>query len=210
MVAFLSAIGGVTTATIAASGTIPIGTFWKDHETGFFKTTIQQGTFNATTNQLSLNGGNVRGTNFIKVTNATSGVVYVQGTDYTVNLNNGVVTRILAAAGGTIPAAATIDVWYTYSLTAAQVQLFGVGANYDRSPDDTQGSGKIAVVEGWGHIWTDQFDVTQTYALNDSLRSNAASLWTTATTAFSICGRVIHVPTASNPWLGVNQIPVAA
>lgn len=207
MVAFLRNIGGVATATVAASGTVPIGTFWKDAETGFFRTTVEQHSF-AAAGTFSVNGGNFRGTAFVKITNSTNAITYTQGTDYTINTTSGVVTRV---AGGTIVALQTVNVWYTYSITARDIQRFGTGSNYDRAPDDTQGSGKIAVVEGWAHIYTDQFDPTQTYNLNASLYPDANSRWTTNNLGtYSMIGRVIQTPSVASPFLGVNQIPVAA
>jgi hypothetical protein len=205
MVAFLTTVAGVVTATVAASGSVPIGTFWKDAETAFYRTTLETGTFDGN-DQVLLRNSPVRGTAYIKVTNSGGGTVYTNGTDYTVNLSNGIVNRV---AGGSITAGQAVIVWYTYSITARDMQRFGYGSNYDRIPDDTTGSGKIAIVEGWAHVWTDQYDTRQTYTLNAPLRSNAASLWTTQATTYPVCGRVIGLPTVSNPYLGVAQIPVA-
>jgi hypothetical protein len=95
-------------ATTAASGTIPIGTFWKDHNVSYVRSTVENQTFSAASNDISLSKGNVHNTGTIKVTNAAGTVVYVQGVDYTVNTVNGVVSRI---AGTTIAATATVVVW---------------------------------------------------------------------------------------------------
>lgn len=205
MVAFLAEVNGATVATVAASGTVPIGTFWNDHNLSYERATLESHTFNAN-NIVTVNGGNIHSTGAVKVTSEDGATVHTQGVDYTVNTTNGVITRV---AGQGIAAAATVVVWYTYIVSAAAINYFG-GTNYDRVPDDCLGSSQIAVVEGWAHIYTDQFDVTQTYALNDSLRADANSQWSTAATAYPICGRVVKVPTVSDPWLGVCQITVAA
>jgi len=212
MVAFLTTSGGVTVATTAASGTVPIGTFWKDSALTYIRTTVETATFGAA-GTINLLKGNVRGTGFIKVTNAAGTVVYTQGVDYSVATANGVVTRL---GGGAIVALASVVVWYSYNLQNTQVywdnvstQWTAVGQNYDRQPDDTLGSGKITVCAGDALIYVDQYDVTQTYTLNAPLYSDANSFWTVAAGYTNACGRVISVPTANDPFLGVQQITVA-
>lgn len=207
MVAFLGTYNGVSVATVAASGEMPIGTFWKDHDLSYIRSIVENGTFDAN-NVLTLSQGNVRSTAKIKVTSST-GTVYTQGVDYTVNITSGVVTRV---GGAGITALATVVIWYEYSILASDISYKG-GTNYDRVPDDTLGGdGLITVVEGWAHIFTDQYDVAQNYTVGASLRADANSLWTTATglTMSSIVGTVLAIPTVSSPWLGVRQLPVAA
>lgn len=211
MVAFrgLNAVG-VAVATTAVSGLVPIGTFWKDRAATYRRTTVENGTFNAN-NIIALSAGNIRAANAVRVTNA-AGVAFTQNVDYTVTLANGVVTRLVA---GAIAALATVVVWYEYNLQVGTEHWDRVstqwtqGVNYDRQPDDTLGSGEITVAEGDAKLFTDQFDPTQTYALNNVLRSDATSRWTTAVTIYSRCGRVIQVPTANDPFLGLDQIRVA-
>lgn len=201
MVAFLRQVGTsiyATTATLAPSG-IPIGTFWKDHNLGYFRTTVESKTFDAA-DVIYLTNGSLMSTAKIQVT-STTGTIYGLGADYTVALANGVITRVTL---GSITPGETVIVTYEYSITAAQISYYG-GVNYDRMPDDTLGSGQIAVVEGWAHIYTDQYDVAQVYTLNAPLRSNLASLWTSAVTGFAICGRVVEPPTVSRPYLGLVQ-----
>ena len=214
MVAFLTTSGGSVVATTAASGTVAIGTFWKDRASTWVRSNVESGTFDAN-NQISLSKGNILSTAFVKVTNSGGGTVYTQGVDYTANTTNGVITRL---AGGSIAASATVVVWYRYTLQGASVywdnastQWTASGHNYDRQPDDTLGSGKITVAEGDAKIYTDQYDPTQTYALNTALRPDATtSLWTSAAGALSVCGRVIKVPTAADPFLGIQQVTVTA
>ena len=215
MVAFLGSVAGVTVATVAASGDTPIGTFWKDAATTNVRGAIESGTFNAG-GTINLQKGNVSSTAFIKVTNAAGTVTYTQGVDYSVATANGVVTRI---GGGAILALATVVISYRYNLVVGQDHWdnastrWSQGVNYDRQPNDTIGSGKVTVVEGDAIIYTDQYDPTQTYTLNAVLRADANSLWSTVgagTGISSVCGRVIEVPSASDPFLGVAQIRVTA
>ena len=213
MVAFLTTnASGVTVATTAASGTVPIGTFWKDSALTYLRSTVEAGTF-AAANTINLSKGNVLNTGTIKVTSSTGVTTYTQGTDYTVSTTNGVVTRL---AGGNITALQAVIIWYTYTLQQTQVywdnvstQWTAAGQNYDRQADDTLGSGKITVAEGDAKLYTDAYDVTNTYAVNNPLYSDSASLWTSTAGYTSACGRVISVPTATDPFLGVQQITVA-
>lgn len=206
MVAVLMTSGaGIVMATTAASGHVPIGTFWKDHNVSYVRSTIESRTFNAA-GTITLQHPNVNGTANIKVTNVAGTTTYTQGVDYTVTIANGLVARIV---GGGIAALATVVVWYEYIVPANQINWNG-GTNYDRQPDDTLGSGEISVAEGDAKIYTDQFDVTQTYVLNAQLRSDALSRWTSGAGVTSVCGRVLKVPTAADPFLGVQQVTVTA
>jgi hypothetical protein len=205
MIAFLMQSGTTiyaTTAANAVSGAVPIGTFWKDHNLGYYRSTVESKTFDAA-NQITLTNGSLISTAKVRVA-STAGVVYTLGADYTVTLANGIVTRL---GGGLIAAGQTVIVTYEYSVTAAEIVAYG-GTNYDHVPDDTLGSGSISVIEGWAHIYTDQYDVEQTYTLNAPLRSNAESKWTSATTAYSVCGRVIEPPSVGKPYLGICQTTV--
>jgi len=212
MVAFLTTnAAGLIVATTAASGTVPIGTFWKDSALTYIRTAIESGTFNVG-GTINLKKGNVVGTGFIKVTNSAGTTVYTQGVDYTVSTTNGVVTRL---GGGAIAALATVLVWYSYNLQTTQVYWDNVstgytaaGQNYDRQPDDTLGSGKITVAEGDAKVYTDQYDVNQTYTLNAALYSDTASLWTPIAGVTPMCGRVRSVPSANDPYLGIQQLTV--
>ena len=212
MIAFLATSGGAVVATTAPSGTVPIGTFWKDHNTTWQRTTIESRTFGTAApvnNLINLRHSPLVSAATIRVTNAAGTVVFTQGTDYTNAVANGVLTRL---ATGTIVAGATVLIWYSYNIPANQINQAGPfeqgGTNYDRQANDTVGSGKITVVEGFAHIYTDQFDPAQAYVMNANLRSDALSRWTTAVTAWPVCGRVISLPTAAYPYLGVRQIPV--
>lgn len=214
MVAFLTTdASGVVVATTAASGDVPVGTFWKDADSTWRRTTVESATF-SDSGTINLSGGNVASSSDIKVTNSAGTTTYTQGTDYTVSLTNGVVTRV---AGGSIAAEASVVVWYAYTLSAAAVAWDKAGTrdtrgvNYDRQPDDTLGSSQITVVEGDAKIYTDQYDPTQTYTLNAALTWDSDSRWTSDTSSGNtVCGRVIKVPTASDPFLGLDQIRVTA
>lgn len=207
MVAFLATTGtGTTVVTTAASGTVPIGTFWKDHNIVYARSTVEQHTF-AAANTLTVQHANVFG-GYISVTNVAGTVQYTNGLDYSVNATNGIITNLLVG----IPALATVIVAYTYVIPGNQINFNG-GSNYNQQPDDTLGSSSISVAEGDAKLYTDMYDVRRTYALNDTLRSDSNSLWSNhpAGAGFSsVCGRVIQVPTVAYPYLGIQQVTVTA
>lgn len=211
MVAFLTTnASGVVVATTAASGTVPIGYFFNDSAAAMVRATIETGTFNAN-NIITVLKGNFHAAGSVKVTNAAGTVTYTQGVDYNLTLANGVVTRI---GGGSIAASASVVIWYEYNVSSQQLASENAstrwvfGQDYNQGSNASLGSGAIAVVEGDAQLFTDQFDPTQTYVLNAVLRSDAASRWTTAASGYPVCGRVISVPTASDPFLGIEQVRV--
>lgn len=215
MVAFLgSDANGNPIATTAANATamVPIGTFWKDAAVSYVRSWVEEATFNSN-DIITLSKGNISSAANVKVTNVGGTVTFTQGVNYSVTAANGVITRIAGISSG-----ATVTVWYTYTVQAGHefwentATKWSTGSNYDRQANDTLGSGKITVVEGDATLYTDQFDTTQAYTLNAALRADTNSLWTTASGAgtSSICGIVRKVPTASDPFLGVAQIRVAA
>ncbi|MFA5132625.1 MAG: hypothetical protein WC444_04885 [Candidatus Paceibacterota bacterium] len=201
MVAFLAVDGnGVTVATTAPSGTRPIGTFEKDQGLAYERSSVEQHTFDAN-NQILVKHPFVTAGKAEGKLQSLAGVVYTENVDYTVNLTNGVITRVV---GGAIAAGETVDVWYRYTVKAGDTMWNG-GTNLDRVPDDTLGSGQITVIEDWAHIWTDQFVVTDQFAVGDELRPAADSRWTNQVNGHPVCGMCIHVPSPDNPLLGVRQ-----
>lgn len=215
MVAFLTTnAAGTTVATTAAgaSGTLPIGTFWKDRATGFTRAFVESGTFNAA-GTISLSKGNVTATSMIKVTSSTGGTVYTQGVDYSVTLANGVITNL----GVGIAALATVVISYMHTVPAGQEHLeynstqWTTGVNYDRVANDTLGSGEVTIVEGDATLYTDQYDPSQTYSLNMAVGADASSLWTPLASAVTnACGFVVSLPTANDPFLGVKQVRIVS
>jgi hypothetical protein len=207
-VAFLAVnSAGITVATTAASGTIPIGCFWKDRANSVVRTSVERLTFDSTGLATASKGNFIGG---VRVVNITGTIIYTEGVDYSVSLPNGTLT----ALGGLLAAGDIVDVSFTYTPPAGREYWDNVstqwskGVNYDRQPDDTLGSGLITVVEGDAIIYTDMYDTAQVYALNDHLQSDAQSRWTTAVGVTSPIGRVVKVPTAADPFLGVAMTRV--
>lgn len=220
MVAFLveDATGSpmVTTAANCASGVInvPIGTFWKDASAQYVRTWGEDVTFDSN-NVATFSKGNFHSLAELRVCNTAGTVDYSIGVDFNAVAVNGLLTRL----SGSIPASATVTVFATYNVMAGQEWYENTstqwtnGSTYDRLANDTLGSGKITIVEGIATLFTDQYDVTQTYQLNDTLRSDANSKWTNLPAGAglsSACGRVVKVNTATDPFLGLVQVRVVA
>lgn len=130
---------------------------------------------------------------------AAGGTVYNLTTDYTVNATNGTVTRAVAS---TISSGQTVYVSYTYQKTTAEMDRDG--KNFLLNNDDSQGSNKMTVIQGMSTIYTDQFETNRVYAVNDAIYcSGNGKLTNSAVSAYRI-GRVVSVPTASDPYLGVE------
>lgn len=200
------------TATVAASGDVPIGTFWGTHTPAtnlHLRSTMENITFSATTNQATVRKRNIYV--FCKITDTTGATTYTYGVDYDYNIATGVVTNLLAgiAAGATV----TITYFYTVGTTAIYGDLastrWSTGENYDKIPDDASGSGKIAVAEGDAQIYTDMYDVTQSFTLGQALMCGVIGMWYPALPLANPLGYVIHVPTITDPFLGVQQVTIA-
>jgi hypothetical protein len=140
------------------------------------------------------------------------GTLYASGTDYTLSTTNGTVTRL--SAGG-IASGATVFVTYTFQLTNQDITSGvnapgNVGLNFNLNNDDTAGSGKIVLIQGLSTVFVDQFDTSRTYAVNDQLYVTSAGIFTNVNfSGASKFGKVISVPTASDPYLGVEGNLVA-
>lgn len=138
--------------------------------------------------------------------------------DYTIVVATGVVTF---NAGG--PASLTngdvVTVTYTFQLDDDAEKDFR-GVDYRGAVDDTAGSKKVTVWKGYGEFYTDQYVTSQTYSVGAPLRvtrsghTMGAGLLTPeapgANVGNTVTARVVKSPTASDPLLGFEFIPVAA
>lgn len=140
---------------------------------------------------------------------ATGGVSYVETTDFTYVSATGVVTHV-PAPGGSIPLLTTVYAWYQYNLTAAE--LLRDGLNFWNFSDDiTVQGGKCVVITGPCEIYTTQYNAARTWAINDDVTIGAVGDGangiydqnSTSANNTSI-GRVIQLPTADDPYLGIQ------
>lgn len=135
----------------------------------------------------------------VLVTNLT-GTPYVVTTDYVIDsAPNGTLHRV--ALGG-IAAGETVLVSYTYELAAADLAL--LGANYMNSLDDSQGSGKLTMIQDFALIYTDQYKTDDAWAI-DSVVSVAAGIFIVKGGGdVAISAKVVKLPSASDPFLGLQ------
>jgi len=142
----------------------------------------------------------------VRVYNLTTGTVYTEGagSDYTANYTNGQITRV---AGGTIADGEIVGVDYQYTVTEQELKFEGRNFWNFLNDVDIQDR-KITVINDWSLIFTTQYDVAQTFAVNDALTAgtSAANMEGLVTKggAGPYIGRVYQVPTPDDPFLGVQ------
>jgi len=136
------------------------------------------------------------------------GTTYTEGTastnDYFINYTNGTIQR--STTPSTIPSGSTVYVSYTYQVADADLDF--QGRNFFNFLDDvTIAQGRVALVQGWSVIFTTVYDPSITYAIGNAVLvdggSKAGILTTTTGGGRLVVGRVIQLPSASDPYLGV-------
>jgi hypothetical protein len=145
----------------------------------------------------------------VKVYNLATGAAYAEGagSDYVVTYANGLIKR---AAGSTIADGQTVGVTYQYQVTEQELKF--EGRNFWNLLNDVDiQNGLISVITDWSIIFTTQYDPTGVYAVNQKLYAGDVSdgkqgLVTPTQTALTnlYVGRVFQVPTASDPFLGIQ------
>jgi len=142
----------------------------------------------------------------VRVFNLSTGVSYTEGggNDYAANYTNGTITRDGAS---TIPDGGTVGVDYQYQVTEQELQFEGRNFWNFLNDVDIQ-NGKITVINDWSLIFTTQYDSAQTYAVNDGLKAGVSGDTkqglVTKAGAGPFIGTVFQVPTADDPFLGVQ------
>ena len=184
-------------ATLAGSGDNPVGILkWDKASTVYAVSAREAVTIVALETAYSLDHANVSSV----LVEDLAGTDYAVTTDYTLSTTNGTITT--TASGSTsITAGETVYVTYTYEMTAADKEQAGV--NFFNSNDDTQGCNKITMLQGGWRVYTDQFETDQNYAMNAQLFVSANGKFTSEVLTYHF-GRVVSIPTASDPYLGVE------
>ena len=188
-------------ATLAGSGDNPVGIFkWDKTSTVYAVSAREAVTVVALETAYSFAHANVSS---VIVENLAGGD-YTEGAgdDYVLNTTSGTITT--TASGTTsVTAGETVYVTYTYEMTAADKEQAGV--NFFNSNDDTQGSNKITMLQGGWRVYTDQFETDQNYTMNAQLFVSANGKFTSQELTNHF-GRVVSIPTASDPYLGVEGV----
>lgn len=165
-----------------------------------------------------LRRGSIVGTsatnNSIKVSLTAGGAALTvgAGNDYVVvSLANGTIAR---DAAGVIPDGATVYVSYTYALTTQDLDF--QGRNFWNFQDDvTINAGRVAVVTNSATLFTTEYVTGRRYQVNDLLYAGQTDaedqgLVTNLSSEGDQIGRVLQVPTATDPYLGWELIPGGA
>lgn len=171
----------------ATDTTAIIGLFYCHKTTSFYRSVIDEAHTFATAPDtdylLYLSNANVKASS-VRIMDTSTGV-FTEGTDYSVNTTNGVITR--ADAG--IDADEAVQVSYLYS----DATLVGI--------DQTLGSNMAATLEGSGEVATLVYATEVAYALNGLLYSDANGYVTSTNGGGTSIGKVTKVPTSENPEL---------
>lgn len=142
----------------------------------------------------------------VRVASAVNGggTVYTLTTDYTLNTSNGTITQV--ALGAINPA---LPVYVSYSRNLTEADLLDEGHNFWQSLDEvTIQDLRITVIEAPAQVFTTEYDPIQAYTLSGATSNiyvNSAGLFTSATAGSArLCGTCISIPTAGDPWLGID------
>lgn len=122
------------------------------------------------------------------VIEAANGTDYTKDTDYSINIVNGVVTRL----SGSIGATTTVYANYQYK----DILLSGI--------NQVLGSGCVALLEEVGEIATLVYDTTCAWTLGATVYYTASGYLTTTSSGSSAVGSVTKAPSASDPELYVK------
>ena len=187
---------GASGITTTDGTTRPVGILKWNKATTIYGTEVKEAVVLTGTTASNLKHSNVSN---VLVENA-AGTNYTVTTDYTVNAVNGTITR---NGGGGITSGATVYVTYTYQKTEAEKRNDGL--NFGLNMDDTAGSNKITVISGFSTVYTDQYDTSKDYALEDKIYpTSGGKLTNSFADSTHVIGRVVFVPTAPDAYLGVE------
>lgn len=117
---------------------------------------------------------------------------------------NGIITQIPGSVV-LVPGAVNL-MSFTYQMSQEEMEQ-EVGMPISNSNDETLGSGNVVVLQGNCTIFTDRFDTTLLWALNDPVYDNGDGLLTNVIGMGPNVwmGTVKKVPTASDSFLGVEM-----
>ncbi len=183
---------------------IPLGISWEPKAQSLTEVQTEDITLNAYTGAaITLMHANlVSGSEL--VTNPAGTTVYSLTNDVVINTVNG---TIAAKVGGALAAGGEVYVTYRWELTATQMAQGP--QRFERVPDASMASGQITVLEGADPVFTDQYDTSVQYAVNDLLYANANSqLTNVAGTGGSakVVGKVVAPPTLTYNLLGAELL----
>lgn len=147
--------------------------------------------------------------NVVVRTSAGGAAISAAG-DYTLNATNGTLTW--EASPAEVADGDTVFVTYTFDLTQNDYQFQGL--NFFNRLNDVDGlsEGRLTVVKAPAIIFTTQYDTAQTYTLTGTganlyvggATGGLEGLFTNVATEGTYVGRVIQLPTADDPFLGVE------
>jgi hypothetical protein len=200
-VATLARVGGIDVVKVCGATDVPLGIFWRPKAVTLTEA-VKEKVILSGTDWVNLSHGNIDSASEL-VTDASEATSYTKGTDYDINYTNGLIKRL---AAGAIPDGATVVVTYRRKLTAEEIAM--MPQRFERVPDATLASGMVTVIMGHAIIYTDQFDTSRLYNLNDVLRVNDdGRVSNDPALTGPVVGKVIAVPNVGYPLIGLELRP---
>lgn len=164
---------------------------------------------------VNLDHGNVANL-VVRASAGQTGAVIPDTNNYTLSAANGTLTWNNPPTGVNAPAnGATVFVTYNFLMTDGDLQF--QGSNFFNRQDDVAGltDGRLAVIMPVGGtiLWTTQYDSSRTYALTGTasnlysaggVTAALAGLFTNDAGEGRFVGKCYQLPTATDPFLGVQ------
>lgn len=142
----------------------------------------------------------------VRVGTAMTSTTYAVTTDYTLNTTNGTITHVASGSGGSIAFATPVYVSYTWSLTASD-QAYN-GTNFWNTQDAVTAQDlRITVIQPDATLYTTEFDTSQAYALTGATSNiyiGSAGIFTSSSSSAKLVGHCVKLPTAGDPFIGVE------
>jgi len=196
MQGMVATIGTDSEVEVASNTSKKVLGVFNNHKTANFYRPIveEEVTFVGADLPVNLANQNLRA-DYAIVTDSTGGTVYTEGTDYALDDPTGVITH---DSGGAIGATDTVKISYLYKDTGLS------------EIDDTEGAGRVSLMEGEGEIALLIYDVTKInstankFAVGEKVTADANGLASTGGSAGQL-GYVTKVPTNADPELHVQM-----
>lgn len=188
---------------VQCDGTDVLGVAKWNKSTGLLGVKVDEAIVLNGTDPSNLSRANVSN---VKVSATAGGAAITASGNYTLNTTNGTVARI---ALGVIGDGDTVYVSYTFAITSQEVTQQH-GTNFWNNLDEvSQADNRVTVITDAELLFTTHYDTSRQYALtgaSSNLYAGTGGLFTNDNASGKFMGRVMQLPTASDPFLGLRLV----
>ena len=146
----------------------------------------------------------VSGSVVVRSATAFGGTTYTVTTHYTVDHTAGTISHV-----GTIDVTLPVYVTYVWTLSTEDLYLLD-GVNFWNTPDyATVQDGRITVIKAPSVIFTSEWDTAVSYAYTgatSNIYCNSNGIFSSSSSSAKLVGKVEQLPTAADPYLGIELI----